>query len=419
MVTTSWEEPLHPRQAAAALGWSTRREGGESAPSSPSGCPSRGEKAKEQATGTSRWFCPVPAPPTGPSVAAVPCMRPDRSSEPVNPRNSQRFWQQPQHSGSSVNTRVSSGCAPQSWLGVMGSPCPPSSGFDEIFGCCPCKLFPGVDSRGTSTGRGRLCWGCCCGVPGPGGSPKTSSPRGLPGWPPAGSPGSRVHPGVLSGVRGLSPPSGRRRRDEGRCDPRSRSSSGDSPWSLWAPTEPLAVGRAAPQPRLHPGSSARGIRVGTARCPCPELADIPSTGTTCGSPGPCPGPFPCCSLHPKAERRGSPGGVTARWPRGRAAGWGQCPARWHSPPGARTCGRSTPRLVALVALVASVAPGTRLHAQVTCWHPLVTALHPPLLSSLTPGPFPAPSPGCHLCSPPARVTPRPPPRVTFPASSPR
>lgn len=185
-------------------------------PSSPSGCPSGGEKAKEQSMGTSRWFCPVPAPPTGPGVAAVPaelgpqqqgCKCPEL---PGILAAATAQWELCECHGEHRT------CTPaMAWS--YGSPCPPSSGFHEIFGCCPCKPFPGVDSRGTGAeppaGRCRLCRRCCCRVPGPGGSPKPSSQPGLPGWHPAGSPGS----GVLRGVRGAQPSLGEEeRRERGR-----------------------------------------------------------------------------------------------------------------------------------------------------------------------------------------------------------
>lgn len=52
---------------------------------------SSGDEAKEQAVGTFRWLCPVPAPPRGPRVAAMPRTRSDRSSRAVNALNSQGF----------------------------------------------------------------------------------------------------------------------------------------------------------------------------------------------------------------------------------------------------------------------------------------------------------------------------------------
>lgn len=224
---------------------------------------------------------------------------------------------------------------------------------------------------------------------------------------------------MLSGVQGVSPHSGRRRRrgDEGRCDPRSSSSStGDSPWTLSAPTDPLGEGRAVPQPCLHPGRAQHGWGHKGQRdspVPVPGAVTLPGTDTTCGEPWAVSRLLSL--LLPPPQSWSSPEGVTARWPRGRAAVLGTIPgtvAPGQSPAGARTCGRSTPRLVAWW------HRGHGCTARVTCWHPLVTALHPPLLSSLIPCPFLHP-PAVTSRSPPPQVTPRPPPRVTFPASSPR
>lgn len=90
MVTASREEPLHPGQTLLQL-WDGAHTGREGERGTGPSAPSSGDKAKEQSVGTSRWLCPVPAPPRGPRVAAMPRTRSDRSSRAVNALNSQGF----------------------------------------------------------------------------------------------------------------------------------------------------------------------------------------------------------------------------------------------------------------------------------------------------------------------------------------
>lgn len=213
-------------------------------------------------------------------------------------------------------------------------------------------LIHGAPGQEPPTGRRRPCPRRCCRVRG---VPKNLLPPWAARLAPRGLPKLLSTPGCSVGRGGLSPSSGRSRGHEGRCDPRSSGSPGDShrPFgrgqscpSALSPPQRLGTAAGWRIHREHPDPRARSSG-DTAQDGQDQPVPHPA-----GSPGPCPRSFPCsipkhsalCPEQPRGchgpvapGQSSRVGTIPCRVPRVAEPGWGSHVWPLHAP-GWRHCG---------------------------------------------------------------------------------